>query len=85
MLILLDLNMPTIDGIETYRRLRQLEGFGDVPILFITGMTEYPAGDDEPPHSVRFPVDPRTDVLRKPLHALALREKVQQLLGVEVV
>lgn len=82
-IVLLDLNMPTIDGIETYRQLRQLEGFADVPVLFITGMTEYPAADGGALHSVRFPVDARSDVLRKPLHAVALREMVQRLLGME--
>jgi DNA-binding response OmpR family regulator len=79
-IILLDVNMPTIDGIETYRRLRRLDDFAGLPILFITGMTEYPAGEDEPPHSVRFPDDEHTGVLRKPLHVATLREKVQALL-----
>lgn len=80
-IVLLDVNMPSIDGIETYRRLRLLEGFAEVPVLFITGMTEYPAGDDSPPNSVRFPNDARTAILRKPIHAAALRETVLQLLG----
>lgn len=80
-IVLLDVNMPSIDGIETHRRLRLLEGLADVPVLFITGMTEYPAGDNSPSNSVRFPVDARTAILRKPIHAASLRETVQQLLG----
>ncbi len=34
--ILLDVNMPGIDGFETCRRLRKMEGARDVPVIFIT-------------------------------------------------
>ena len=37
-LILLDLVMPELGGVETCRRLRELPGIGDVPILFVTAM-----------------------------------------------
>jgi PAS domain S-box-containing protein len=36
-LVLMDLNMPGIDGLETTRRLRALPGFVDVPIVAVTG------------------------------------------------
>lgn len=39
-LILLDLIMPEMDGIETYDRLRQLENGRDVPVIFLTADTE---------------------------------------------
>ncbi len=35
-LILLDLNMPGIDGFETCRRLRDNEGTRDIPLIFMT-------------------------------------------------
>ncbi|MBQ8547648.1 MAG: diguanylate cyclase [Lachnospiraceae bacterium] len=39
-LILLDLIMPEMDGIETYDQLRGLENGRDVPVIFLTADTE---------------------------------------------
>lgn len=36
-LILLDVNMPEMDGIETLKRIRSRERFKTVPIIFVTG------------------------------------------------
>ena len=35
-LVILDINMPRLDGLETCRRLRAVDGEGDVPILFLS-------------------------------------------------
>ena len=35
-LVLLDVRMPGIDGFETYRRLRAMEGLEDLPVIFVT-------------------------------------------------
>jgi len=35
-LVILDINMPRLDGLETCRRLRAEDGEGDVPILFLS-------------------------------------------------
>jgi CheY-like chemotaxis protein len=41
-LIVIDLNMPVLDGLETVRRFRNLEGNGDhVPIVAITAYDVY--------------------------------------------
>ena len=41
-LVLLDLHMPMIDGLEALRRIRSVESWADVPVLFLTasGVTE---------------------------------------------
>jgi two-component system, sensor histidine kinase and response regulator len=39
-LILLDISMPEMDGYEVCRRLRQLEGCRDIPVIFLTALTE---------------------------------------------
>ncbi len=37
-LILLDLMMPHVDGIEVYRELKSREGMGDIPVIIISAM-----------------------------------------------
>ena len=39
-LILMDISMPVMDGIEATRLIKQLDGYTDVPIVAITGHTE---------------------------------------------
>ncbi len=39
-IILLDAVMPGIDGFETCRRIKQLEQAQQVPVIFMTGLTE---------------------------------------------
>lgn len=39
-LILLDIMMPGMDGFEVYRRLRTIEGARDIPVMFISALTD---------------------------------------------
>ncbi|MGL5082257.1 MAG: sensor histidine kinase [Microcoleaceae cyanobacterium] len=39
-LILMDIVMPKIDGFETCRRLKAAEGTQDIPVIFMTSLTE---------------------------------------------
>ncbi|MBP5332480.1 MAG: DNA-binding response regulator [Lachnospiraceae bacterium] len=39
-LVLLDVDMPNMDGYETFKAIRELEIAKDVPIIFLTGMDD---------------------------------------------
>jgi DNA-binding response OmpR family regulator len=39
-LILLDIMMPQMDGFEVYRRLRTLEAGRDIPVMFLSALTD---------------------------------------------
>ncbi|HMV80297.1 MAG TPA: hybrid sensor histidine kinase/response regulator [Leptospiraceae bacterium] len=39
-LILLDINMPTMDGFETCRKLKESELYSEIPVIFLTARTE---------------------------------------------
>lgn len=38
--VLMDAIMPGMDGFETCRQMKRLAGFADVPVIFMTGLTE---------------------------------------------
>lgn len=38
--ILLDVQMPDMDGFEVYRRLKSLDSFADVPVIFLSVVSE---------------------------------------------
>ena len=38
--ILLDIDMPEKNGYETCLELREMEGFKDIPVIFLTAFTE---------------------------------------------
>jgi len=38
-LVLMDINLPRLDGLEVIRRLRATEGFADLPIAVITALS----------------------------------------------
>lgn len=39
-LILLDVMMPEMDGLATFRKVREIEGFENTPIIFITSKVQ---------------------------------------------
>lgn len=72
-LILMDALMPEMDGFLACRRIRQLPGGADIPILMITGL------EDE--HSIaRAFSSGATDYIPKPVHFAVLRQRIARLL-----
>jgi Response regulators consisting of a CheY-like receiver domain and a winged-helix DNA-binding domain len=39
-IILLDIEMPNLNGFETLKKIRDMEDFQDVPVIFLTGVTQ---------------------------------------------
>ncbi|MGZ6827970.1 MAG: response regulator, partial [Mycobacteriales bacterium] len=70
-LVLLDMHMPDLDGVQLATELRRLPGWSDVPLVLLTSLGQRPEGaaDLELVH------------LTKPVKALALRDTLARLLG----
>lgn len=72
--ILMDINLPGIDGIETTKRIRQSEADGDVPIIAITSYAM--TGDRE-----RIIAAGCSGYIEKPIDPLTIVEQIHKLLG----
>jgi two-component system, cell cycle sensor histidine kinase and response regulator CckA len=70
-LVLLDLTMPCMDGVETFRQLRRVRG--DVPVLLMSGYNEQEALN-------RFTDKGLEGFIQKPFSTSTLREKVRAVL-----
>lgn len=72
-LVLLDIIMPGMDGLETCRRIRELPGRNLLPVIFLTS-------DDRPEtHSEAFRVK-GDDFLRKPIFSAELIVRIRSLM-----
>lgn len=72
-LVLMDIKMPVMDGLEACARIRQLPKGGDVPILLITGL------DDHESINRAFDAD-ATDFITKPVNWPILNHRVRYML-----
>ncbi|MFC0181059.1 response regulator [Pseudarcicella hirudinis] len=70
-LILMDIQMPEMDGIETTKRLREMEGAGLPPVV---AMTAYAMKEDRD----RFLSNGMNDYISKPIRAENLVRKVKE-------
>lgn len=73
-LILLDAIMPGMDGFETCRRVKAIEGAAHIPVIFMTGLSETE-------HVVRGLAAGGVDYVTKPLVIDALMARVRVHLG----
>jgi len=71
-LVLLDLTMPTKDGIETFRELRQVHKA--LPVVLMSGFTEQAATEELGAHGL-------SGFVQKPFKGDQLRRVVEQALG----
>jgi len=72
-LLLLDLDLPGISGIDTLRALRRCEGLGNVPVIFLTAAADPQVFDDLRSLGVQ-------EVLRKPFRPRLLVEAIARVL-----
>ncbi|HEX7873841.1 MAG TPA: response regulator [Sphingobium sp.] len=73
-LILLDAMMPGMDGFETCRRIKGIEGAAHVPVIFMTGLSE-------PEHVMKGLAAGGVDYVTKPLAIDVLMARVRVHLG----
>ncbi len=75
-LVLLDLLMPEMDGMETYDRLRELENGRNVPVIFLTADTEI---DSE----ITCLKKGASDFIRKPFTPEVMRNRIRRILELD--
>ena len=69
-LVLLDLVMPGMDGLEVCRRLKESENTASIPVIFITGQGK----DSDITAAMEAGA---VDCMRKPVHPLVLKQRVK--------
>ena len=67
--VLLDVMMPGMDGIEVCRHLREDMGKQALPVFFITAL--------DPDETINANLGPKTDYIRKPFNKAEVRERVK--------
>jgi two-component system, cell cycle response regulator DivK len=72
--IIMDINLPDIDGLEATRRIRRSSADGDIPIIAITSYAM--AGDID-----RVLAAGCTGYFEKPIDPLTIVDKIHALLG----
>ena len=72
-IVLLDVTMPEMDGIETLQKLRKIPQTSDIPIVFLTANTQ-------PDDITRYKELGAINVIAKPFDPMKLSETVSTLL-----
>ncbi|MBC3766867.1 diguanylate cyclase [Neptunicella marina] len=69
-LVLMDVVMPEMDGLETCRQMKEMEELATIPVIFVTGLTEQ---DEEDECWEAGGID----FLTKPVNPVTLRNRVK--------
>ncbi len=77
-LILLDISMPIMDGIETLSRLKGAPEIADIPVIMLTSRADHRVIPELPGLGAK-------DTLMKPFTEAALLEKIQSALQLKPV
>lgn len=75
-LILLDINMPEMDGFEVMRRIKENERLANIPIIFLTA-------DSDPVTESRCLEEGALDFIAKPFAAAVMRSRIARILELE--
>jgi len=76
-LITLDITMPEMTGVKTYRKLKEDEGLKSIPVVIVTGVTH----DFKQFIHTRSQVPPPEGYLEKPIKPDELLAELTRLLG----
>jgi signal transduction histidine kinase len=71
--ILLDIMMPVVDGFETFKRIKAEPQLKDIPVIFITAMTD-------PGSEVACLCMGAADYITKPIHVEIARRRIHNLI-----
>jgi len=74
-LILMDLRMPNQTGFQLYRELRLKEEFRHIPVIFVTGLTEFQVFGEE-----CTPLPQPEAFIEKPIDLDALHAAIERIL-----
>ena len=74
--VLMDITMPEIDGLEACRRIKEHPELADIPVLVVTGRTE------EKDLAIAFAAG-ATDYIRKPIHPVELVARLRSALALK--
>ncbi|MDD3369459.1 MAG: diguanylate cyclase [Lachnospiraceae bacterium] len=75
-LILLDINMPDMDGYETLEKIRNMQGLENVPVVFLTADTDQEAEIKGLRMGAR-------DFIRKPIEPQIMTQRIENVLQIE--
>lgn len=73
-IILLDVMMPEMDGLETYKNIRYIPGCQDIPVVFMTARVQA--------HEIKnYLKMGAVDVISKPFSPMTLADQVKTILS----
>ena len=81
-LVILDVNMPVMDGFETFKRLRESPFTEKVPIIMLTGINEeHGEHYDRERMETEFAVEGPEEFVDKPVDPVFLLQSVMGVVG----